>query len=127
MKSHLRKKGDWGEKIAEKFLMKLGFTLIERNYLRPMGEIDLVFKKDDVHHFVEVKTHIVPDDVIHETDSYNIEENFHSSKRRKMLNVIKCYISEHQPIKWQIDLMAITIYGNGRNRVKVRYWPEIVF
>ena len=45
MKSKNRQIGDFGENIALKFLMKRGFALVEKNYLRPWGEIDLILKK----------------------------------------------------------------------------------
>jgi Holliday junction resolvase-like predicted endonuclease len=51
-----RKTGNLGEDIAAMFLMKHGFGIIERNYLRKWGEIDIVAKKGGVLHFVEVKT-----------------------------------------------------------------------
>jgi Holliday junction resolvase-like predicted endonuclease len=55
-KTEKRKTGDLGEDIASMFLMKQGFIVVERNYLRKWGEIDIVAKKDRTLHFVEVKT-----------------------------------------------------------------------
>ncbi len=51
-----RKTGDLGEDIAAMFLMKHGFTVLERNYLRKWGEIDIIAKKASKLYFVEVKT-----------------------------------------------------------------------
>jgi Holliday junction resolvase-like predicted endonuclease len=51
-----RKTGDLGEDIAERFLMKQGYRIVERNYLRKWGEIDIIAKKDGKLYFVEVKT-----------------------------------------------------------------------
>jgi len=51
-----RKKGDTGEGIAARFLMKQGFRIIERNYNKPWGEIDLIAKKGNLLCFIEVKT-----------------------------------------------------------------------
>ncbi len=55
-KTEKRKTGDLGEEIAVMFLMKQGFSIVERNYLRKWGEIDIVAKKDGTLYFVEVKT-----------------------------------------------------------------------
>jgi Holliday junction resolvase-like predicted endonuclease len=51
-----RKIGNLGEDIAAMFLMKQGFSVLERNHLRKWGEIDIVAKNGGTLHFVEVKT-----------------------------------------------------------------------
>jgi len=48
--------GKKGEDIASKFLEISGFEVVERNYVCPLGEIDIVAKKDEIRHFVEVKS-----------------------------------------------------------------------
>jgi len=47
--------GHIGEELASMFLMKHGFKIIERNYRKKWGELDIVAEKDGVLHFVEVK------------------------------------------------------------------------
>jgi len=42
-----RKLGDIGENIACDFLKSRGFEIIERNYLRKWGEIDIVTRKSE--------------------------------------------------------------------------------
>ena len=37
-----RKTGNLGEDLACRFLMKHGFNIIERNYLKKCGEIDII-------------------------------------------------------------------------------------
>jgi putative endonuclease len=48
--------GKEGERIAELFLKKKGYKLIERNYRCTAGELDLVMLDHRVIVFVEVKT-----------------------------------------------------------------------
>lgn len=48
--------GREGEKIAERYLIKKGYRLIERNYRCAVGELDLVALDRRVIVFVEVKT-----------------------------------------------------------------------
>jgi len=55
-KTKKRKIGDLGEKIICNYLKDNGFDIIERNYQKPWGEIDIIVKKQEVIHFVEVKT-----------------------------------------------------------------------
>ena len=45
-----------GEKIAEKYLKKKGYKIIQNNFTTQIGEIDLIVKDNDVTVFVEVKT-----------------------------------------------------------------------
>jgi putative endonuclease len=48
--------GKEGERIAERFLLKKGYRLVERNYRCAAGEIDLIVLDRRVVVFVEVKT-----------------------------------------------------------------------
>lgn len=48
--------GRIGEKKAEKYLKKLGYKFIARNYETDFGEVDLIFKEGQTYVFVEVKT-----------------------------------------------------------------------
>lgn len=48
--------GKRGEDLASAFLEKKGYTLIERNFRRLDGEIDLIMKDKNTLVFVEVRT-----------------------------------------------------------------------
>ena len=56
MPSQKRKFGDLGERIGEEYLVKNGYQVIEKNYLKPWGEIDIIAKKNGALVFFEVKT-----------------------------------------------------------------------
>ena len=45
-----------GEEIATKFLSKKGYKIIDRNWRRGYGEIDIIAVKDKTLIFIEVKT-----------------------------------------------------------------------
>lgn len=47
--------GRLGEQIASDFLEGKGFTILERNYRKPWGEIDIIAEKANSVRFVEVK------------------------------------------------------------------------
>jgi len=51
-----REKGNFAEERALSFLEDHGFQIIDRNYYSRFGEIDLIALKDDVLHFIEVKS-----------------------------------------------------------------------
>ena len=54
--SNSQKIGQLGEDIACKFLMKHGFSILERNYTKKWGEIDVIAEKGKKLYFVEVKS-----------------------------------------------------------------------
>ncbi len=95
--------GNLGENIACKFLMKHGFEILNRNYRKKWGEIDIISKKDKIIHFVEVKS------VSHETD-YLPEENIHPWKRKRLSRAIQTYLLEKKisdETEWQTDSLAV--------------------
>ncbi|MDA3908324.1 MAG: YraN family protein [Sulfurimonas sp.] len=51
-----RAKGNLAEDKACVFLDENGFMIVERNFYSRFGEIDIIATKDEVLHFVEVKS-----------------------------------------------------------------------
>jgi putative endonuclease len=52
---HLRR-GELGERVAKKYLRRLGLKFLTANFQSGRGEIDLIFRDGDCLAFVEVKT-----------------------------------------------------------------------
>ena len=77
--AHL-KTGQLGEDIACKYLISKGFTIIERNYRKKWGEIDIVSQKSGRIHFVEVKASL---------GGINPEEHLTPRKIDKLLRVFE--------------------------------------
>jgi len=48
--------GKWGEDAACQFLEMCGYKCLDRRFRRPGGEVDLIFSRDGMVIFVEVKT-----------------------------------------------------------------------
>ena len=51
-----REKGNIAEQKGYTFLCHNGFHVIERNFYSRFGEIDIIAFKDDILHFIEVKS-----------------------------------------------------------------------
>jgi len=51
-----RKAGNIAEDRAVKFLLQNSFKVLERNFYSRFGEIDIIALKDEVLHFIEVKS-----------------------------------------------------------------------
>ncbi len=56
MKTSRRLLGDAGEDLAAAALKRQGYKILERNYLAPLGEIDLIARHRQALVFIEVKT-----------------------------------------------------------------------
>ena len=110
-----RKLGDIGENVACDFLERRGFEIIERNYLRKWGEIDIVARKSNLIHFIEVKS------VTHGTSSYRPEDNMHPWKLRRLSRVMQTYLLEKKlDCDWQLDLITVKIDQlNRKARVEI--------
>ena len=48
-------RGRYAERLAETYLTKHGYQIVERNYRCRQGEVDLIALQRDTLHFVEVK------------------------------------------------------------------------
>lgn len=104
-----RKLGDIGENIACDFLKKRGFEIIERNYLRKWGEIDIVAKKSNIIHFIEVKS------VTHATSGYRPEDNMHPWKLKRLSRAIQTYLLDRElDCDWHLDLITVKIDQKNR-------------
>ena len=128
MFSKSRQKGDFGEGIATMFLMKHGFLIIGRNYLRKCGEIDIICKKEGIIHFIEVKSVSCEIFEIGKPHIYRPEENFSARKIARLQRAIGLFLVEHTSTdqEWQIDL--ITVYVSERERIgRVFFFPNASF
>ena len=95
--------GDRAEELAISYLKEHNYEIIEHNfYAKKMGEIDIIAKKDDILHFIEVKSALANFDPI-----YNITPK----KLRRIINSSYYYMKlKNIDIAFCID--AIIIRGD---------------
>lgn len=120
-----QKIGELGEDIACKWLENKGYKVIDRNYTKKWGEIDIVAERGGVTHFVEVKSskrtldkvetvnHKIKTN-LHVQSGYNPAENMHPWKIKRFVRAVETYLlsSKGQKINnsqggWQIDLLVV--------------------
>ncbi|MGB9876716.1 MAG: YraN family protein [bacterium] len=88
MESDKIKKGKFGEEIARRFLVSLGYQILATNFRTKMGEIDIIAKDKEDFVFVEVK---MREDV----DKWGLPaEAVTSKKRERMANVALLYLQK---------------------------------
>lgn len=135
-KTAKRTLGDIGEKIAAEFLIKRGIEVMDRNYLRKWGEIDIVGKKGDLIRFVEVKSvscenlgSVYPEQargVTHGTSAYRPEENVHPHKLKRLSRAIQTYLLEKNlECEWQLDVITVRIDEKSR-RARVEMIENVI-
>ena len=123
--SKTQKTGEIGENIAVKFLMKQGFKILDRNYTKKWGELDIVAEKGAQIHFIEVKSvsRFDLDIVTRETlDQYNPEDNMHPWKMKRMARTIQTYLLHKKldEVEWQVDLLVVFLdIKNKKAKIKV--------
>ncbi len=108
--------GQQGERLVEEKYKTNGYKLLERNYIFPkgkqVGELDLVFTKEQELVFVEVKTR--------SNNSYGGPfEAVDQSKQRKLVQTAKLYLQLHPKFSgydYRIDVAAVDI-DNFQNPV----------
>ncbi len=126
--------GQLGEDFAVKHLVKHSFRILDRNYRKPWGEIDIIAKKDNILHFIEVKTVSYLPATLSRSEggrgeTSNPEENVHFWKRQRLARVIQTYLAGKissdisdisDDTEWQVDVMAIFIdkkTGETKSRI----------
>lgn len=107
--------GKMGEEIAAHWLVRKNFTILERNYNKKCGEIDIVARETSGKvHFIEVKT------VSYETKydlenavsrkTWRPEENVHTQKQKKLKNTISIWLNERKYSgDFVIDIAAVRL------------------
>jgi putative endonuclease len=115
--------GHIGEDISATFLMKHGFTILEKNYRTKVGEIDIVALKNTKLHFVEVKSVSVRD--LHNIKNIRISPADHLTDAKwsnivRSIEIYQHHKSISQDVHLQVDLACVYIQEDVRQgRVEI--------
>ncbi|WP_408954568.1 YraN family protein [Natroniella sp. ANB-PHB2] len=107
-----REKGEWGEKIAQEFLIKKGYQILEENFWTRYGEIDLIGQDGEYLVFIEVK--------LSTSSSFASPlEKIDYKKRQHLIRVARYYLSlKQQEVDFRFDVVAILSYQQ-QNKIKL--------
>lgn len=143
-----QKTGELGESIACKWLKNNGYGIVERNYTRKWGEIDIVAKKANKTHFIEVKSvSCAPDFFSHGRlveiavplggtldrvnsqgsidSSFRPEDNMHPEKLKRLYRTIEGYLASNNVLdEWQLDLLCVYIVHDTK-KAKVTLFENV--
>lgn len=102
--------GTKGELLAVKFLKKRGYRILQRNYRRRNGEIDIVCYDHGTIVFVEVKTR--------HSDRYGPPElSVTETKKRQIAKIASYYVAEKniEGVNLRFDVVSI-FYSSDKQR-----------
>lgn len=109
--------GQIGEQIARLYLMANGFEIVECNYRIRSGEIDIIAKRDDALHFVEVKTR---------TNRYaRARQAIDFKKRMHIWKTAEYYLYKNKIKDTRCHIDAIEVYIEP-NTMQLNYIQQII-
>ena len=107
--------GKMGESLAQKYLISLGYEIIDRNYYTRYGEIDIIaYQAHDYQRenkelvFIEVKTR--------RTKTFGFpEDSINTKKRSALISSSLAYLQNHPEVTedWRIDVIAIIFVNDA--------------
>ncbi|MFA6404659.1 MAG: YraN family protein [Candidatus Paceibacterota bacterium] len=121
-----RAKGNIGEDIACKYLESNGFKIIERNYQKKWGELDIIALKETIIHFFEVKSVLKKFDPTM-SDTHRPEDNVDGWKMKHLRRIIETYLSEKNRNKEEFHFHVLCVYMNSNSRkASVKWLKDII-
>ncbi len=117
--------GEMGENVATRFLKGKGFSIIERNYKRRWGELDIVAMKGGNLHFVEVKAQELWE---WQESAFTPEDHMGFHKKRRLKRAMETYLvdryKEGTEPDFQLDLVAVEL-DTEKKKAKVRFYEAL--
>ncbi len=113
--------GHWAEQQAGKFLSKKGYVILEYNYRKPWGELDIIAQKDGVLIFVEVKA--AQQNVL----GFEPELRADWRKQEKVIRTARTYLLERKlpdTQEWQIDIISVLLNTRAMT-IKIKHFRNI--
>ncbi|GAA0722958.1 YraN family protein [Clostridium malenominatum] len=109
-----KKIGILGEELAQKYLVKLGYIILDKNYRCKTGEIDIIGKDGECISFIEVKTR--------RSNSYGSPgESVNYIKQHKIYKTAQMYILKKKLHKFNFRFDVIeVILKHGSNDFSIK-------
>ena len=110
--------GKYGEDAACKYLKKLGYLIIERNFLCKSGEIDIIAQDENELVFIEVKLRT----------SYIYGRGLEAIDNRKIKKMKKSalyyiYVNKKEKAFIRFDAIEICL---GNSKIELKHYKNII-
>ncbi|MCY3779825.1 MAG: YraN family protein [Chloroflexi bacterium] len=101
--------GALGEELAQRYLRRKGYVILEANWSSLYGELDIIAEKDEQLIFIEVKAR-------RGADTEAALAGITAAKRERTLKAVYQYL-DHRALDWdspwRIDVIAIALDRGG--------------
>lgn len=95
-----REKGNLAEDKGVEFLQNHGYMIVERNFYSRFGEIDIIASKDEILHFIEVKSAL---------DYESAVQNITSQKLSRIIKTLHVYLKKNAlHVEFMVDALIVT-------------------
>lgn len=107
--------GDIGEEYASKFLKKKKYKILERNYRKRYGEIDIIAENKNYIVFVEVKTR-------HKDSMTSAADAVNRQKQIRIIKTASLYLAENETEKFcRFDVCEVYVNSDNLKLVDINY------
>lgn len=99
--------GKYGEQLGADYLARQQFSVLHKNWKYSYYEIDVIASRDDILHFIEIKTR--------RSVNYGLpEEDAGRRKWQRIQRAAQAYMSRHpQWKKIQYDMLSIRLFPDA--------------
>ena len=101
-------RGDLGETLAGRYLVRRGWTIVARNWSGAGGELDIVALRAGVLAFVEVKSR---------AEAWELDDPVRYGQRGRMINTARLFVARHRKfagVSARFDVIAIDMSRRWR-------------
>ena len=113
--------GFYAEQTAIQHLMDKGYEILDRNWRKPWGELDIVVSKKGIVIFVEVKANSV-------TGSFFDPENrVDWRKMQKTVRTARTWLAYRKypaEQEWQIDVVSV-VFDKINKTAKIKHYKNV--
>lgn len=107
--------GEVGEEYAVKFLIKKKYKILERNYRKRYGEIDIIAENKNYIVFVEVKTR-------HKDSMASAADAVNRQKQIRIIKTASLYLAENETEKFcRFDVCEVYVNADNLKLVDINY------
>ena len=113
--------GFWAENYVAQYLKGKAYKIIDKNYRKPWGELDIIASKEGILIFVEVKAN--KEEIV----GFEPENRAGREKLLKVQRTAQTYLAskKYPPTQdWQIDVVSLTL-DRDRGVAKLKHFKNV--
>lgn len=113
--------GTYAEKLTAQYLSEKSYEILDRNWQRPWGELDIVAAKKGIVVFIEVKANSMAGSI------FNPENRVDWEKMQKTVRTARTWLAyrKYPPDQeWQIDVVSV-VFNKLNKTAKIKHFKNV--